>query len=156
MDFNEQYIKAVTELADTKTNRRFLNDSSEHAKLLSNLMIGRAGREDEVFIYSGALGHQCFNQSLLLCQAEKIRILLDEAAGQSVIDAMPDNVKSRIELRIVPQKNRWNHHFFVAGTAYRYEKDHQDTTAISNFNEPEMIIRLKEIFDKMWNIAHAI
>jgi len=81
MTFTNEYKAAVTALADKKQNRRFLNDSADHAKLISDLMIGRACEDDEVFIYSGALGKGCYDESIQNSKARQIRVLLDDKAG---------------------------------------------------------------------------
>lgn len=149
-----EYRKAVTELAEKKENRRFLNDSSDHAKLLIELMVGRAQESDEVIIYSGSLKAECFDESLR-ATAATIRILLDDAKGIDVIDALPPDVRSRVQVRVVRTKD--GNHFFVAGSAVRYELSHDDATAVANFNEPPAELqKLRERFERMWKDAAAV
>lgn len=150
----EEYRKAVTALADTKENRRFLNDSCEHAKDLANLMVGRAQSDDESLIYSGELGKGCFNDALTTSKG-KIRILLDDRKGIAVVKSLPKGVQDRIEVRIVEQQPRGNH-FFVSGQSFRYETDHVDSTAVANFNEPDTVEKLTLLFDDMWGQAIGV
>ena len=151
MPVTSEYRKAVTELADKKEDRRFLNDSSDHAKLLIELMIGRAKTGDEVLIYSGKLKAECYRESLINSSAT-IRVLLDDTAGESIITALPSDLQNRIECRIV--KNKDGNHFFIAGSAMRFELDHDDATAVANFNEPDTELRkLRDRFEKMWDEA---
>lgn len=149
----EEYRDAVTQLAINKEERRFLNDSCDHAKLLAELMIGKSLSDDKVEIYSGELGRNCFTDALLSSKAS-IRILLDSNNGVAVINGLPDEVRDRIEFRLVnaPCAN----HFFVSGNSFRYEKDHCDSTAVANFNEPETVTKLSNLFNIMWEQAIAV
>ncbi|MDO8811901.1 MAG: hypothetical protein Q7J38_07740 [Gallionella sp.] len=148
-----EYRVAVTALATNKENRRFLNDSCEHAKLLADLMIGCAQNDDETVIYSGELGKDCFENALVSSQG-KVRILLDNKSGNEIINSLPENVKARIEVRMI--KHPCDEHFFVSGNSFRYETDHEESTAVANFNEPETAIKLKALFNNMWDQAIGI
>lgn len=146
-----EYEKAVTELADRKENRRFLNDSSDHAKLLIDLMIGRSGENDSVLIYSGELKRECFGSSLQNSKAH-IRIVLDDPKGLDAIATLQEDVQRRIEARLLRKKA--GNHFFIAGSAMRYELSHDDATAVANFNEPPVELdKLRARFEKLWTEA---
>lgn len=149
-----EYRDAVTALATNKENRRFLNDSCEHAKLLAELMVGRAQNDNEdTVIYSGELGKDCFNNALVTSQG-KVRILLDNKSGNEIINSLPENVRARIEVRMT--KHPCDEHFFVSGNSFRYETDHEKSTAVANFNEPETANKLKALFNNMWDQAIGI
>lgn len=151
MALPQEYIDAVTKLSEEKTNRRFLNDSGEHAKLLIDLMIGKSKPGEEVSIYSGELKACCFGDALKTAQGD-IRVLLDDEAGLSVISSLPEDVKKRVEYRLVNNKDQ--SHFFIAGTAMRFERNHDDATAVANFNEPEDKLNiLRARFEQMWESA---
>lgn len=148
-----EYEAAVTALADHKENRRFLNDSCAHAKLLANLMVGRAKAGDETLIYSGELGKDCFKDALISSKG-RVRVVLDSKDGKALIDSLPVAVKDRVELRLATTKGE--HHFFVSNNSFRYETDDNDSTAVANFNEPETVAKLKALFELMWGTAIAI
>lgn len=152
MAVTDEYRDAVTKLADNKTDRRFLNDSGEHATLLANLMIGRSQADDEVLIYSGELVPAYFENALISAKG-KIRILVDDKKGLSVIDNLPKDVRSKIQIKQISAEKDSNH-FFVSGKAMRYELSHDKATAVANFNEPDsQIQKLKTTFNKMWDCA---
>lgn len=151
MSLPQEYIDAVTKLANDKTNRRFLNDSGEHAKLLIDLMIGKSKQGEQVIIYSGELKANCFGDALKTAKGD-IRILLDDNAGFSVIKNLPEDVQKRIQVKLVEQKDQ--SHFFISGTAMRFERNHNDATAVANFNEPEeKLTILRSRFEQMWESA---
>lgn len=148
----QEYREAVTALADNQEDRRFLNDSRAHAKLLAELMIGRATEDTETCIYSGSLGKGCFAEALSSSEGT-IRVLLDSKEGLDITNALDELVRNRLKVKIaeLPHSN----HFFISGNSFRYEKDHNDATAIANFNEPETVKKLKALFDSMWSAAVA-
>ena len=145
-----EYVDAVTELANSKTNRRFLNDSAEHAKLLANLMIGKSSEEDTALIYSGELKEPCFNEALKSARG-KIRILLDDPKGLEVLATISN--RNRIQVRIAKPNQQKINHFFVCGSAFRVELDHGKATALANFNEQSVVDQLRAQFDISWEIA---
>lgn len=145
----QEYRDAVTELATKKTRRRFLNDSGEHATLLIELMIGKAGPEDEVLIYSGELMGDCYRKALEESGSKSIRILTDSVKATAVIGALPKGAQKRITHLIVNEAELGNH-FFVVGSAFRWEMDHSVGSAVANFNEPETTDKLRARFENMW------
>jgi hypothetical protein len=148
-----EYRKAVTELAEKNENRRFLNDSRDHAKLLIDLMVGRSQENDEVLIYSGELKTECFGDSFQNAKG-KIRVVLDSAKGLEVIAALPPALRNRIEPRILKEPD--GNHFLVAGRAMRFELSHDDATAVANFNEPESELqKLRDRFSRLWDLAES-
>lgn len=148
----EEYRTAVTALADNKENRRFLNDSSDHAKLLADLMIGRAKKGEEVLIYSGAMRDGCFVDALKSFKGTA-RILLDSSDGLGVINGFSKEICERIQAQVLEKRD--GNHFFVAGASFRYEMDHNDATAIANFNEPATVEKLKDRFESLWKPLNA-
>jgi hypothetical protein len=143
-----EYLQAVTNLADKEVNRRFLNDSSAHAKLLACLMIGRTKVGEDALIYSGGLGKGVFDDAFKDAQGS-IRVLLDSGEGIEIIKSLPDEVKRRIEVKKTAKASK--NHFFVAGNSFRYELNHDSATAVANFNEPETVAKLQTLFNTMWN-----
>jgi hypothetical protein len=151
MPVSKEYIEAVTKLAKNKTNRRFLNDSGDHAKLLIDLMVGNSQEGDDVLIYSGELKQSCFEDALKTGKGN-IRILLDDIKGLSVIEKLPESSRNRIEIKQIQEKD--GNHFLVSGTSVRYELSHDDATAVANFNEPiDELQALQTHFNEMWGSA---
>ncbi len=151
----QEYRDAVTELATKKVNRRFLNDSGEHATLLIELMIGKAGPDDDVLIYSGELMGGCYRKALEESGSNSIRILTDAAKARTVIDALPEGVRKCITHLIIDKADQGNH-FFVVGSAFRWELDHSVGSAVANFNEPETPNKLRARFEDMWKRADKL
>lgn len=153
---SQEYIDAVTALADKKENRRFLNDSSEHAKLLANLMIGRKTDSDDCVIYSGSLPLSCFKDAIIAAHG-KIRVLVDDEANIEALEKEIPDFEHKLEIRKIAQRHASQiNHFFVCGSAFRYEMNHSHATAISNFNEPEVTNSLTTSFNTMWDGSSAV
>jgi hypothetical protein len=153
----DEYKATVLALATAKTDKRFLNDSSNHATLLIELMFDNAIDED-IIIYSGALPSSCFTASLKKTKAKTIRVVLDDAMGLDVISALPTEVQQRITARVIPSefKGVRGNHFYIAGNAIRYELNHDEATAVANFNEPiANLAPTKERFETLWAAAGA-
>ena len=149
-----EYIEAVTALADNKTNKRFLNDSSAHARLLADLMIGR-GNSDSL-IYSKNLPISCYRDAILeaVNAKKKVKVLVEESIDNLSWKKTIPNFETFIDIKkITPSFIGQINHFFVSGHAFRYEKDHDQATAISNFNEPSVAASLKDSFMFMWNAS---
>jgi hypothetical protein len=146
----EEYIVAIANMAEGHINRRFLNDSKDHASLLIDSMIVRSKTDDEVRIYSGSLRADCFRE-VLLSGNQKIRILVDDmSAAQSAIDGIN---KQNNNIKILPAAQKWTNHFFTVGDSFRYELDDGKAAASANFNEPAIVEKLNARFDAMWLAA---
>lgn len=144
-----EYEAAVTKLADEHKNQRFLNDSHHHAKLLADLMIGRATEYDDVLIYTRSLPTSCYGDALKNSKSKNIRIVLDDASGVSEIESLPKEVQSRINYCVLQAAD--GAHFFVAGDAFRLELDHHNAKAVANFNDPDAIEVLGGRFNNLWS-----
>jgi len=147
----DEYRDAVTRLADEQKNQRFLNDSHDHAKLLAELMIGRADENDDVLIYSQKLPVACFGDALRSSKSTNIRVLLDDQRGDEEIQNLPVEVKSRIKSRVLPAPD--GAHFFISKNSFRLEIDHSKAKAVANFNDPEAIHILRSRFENLWTSA---
>jgi hypothetical protein len=145
----KEYVDAVNNLFNIKKNERFMNDSCAHAELLADLIIGQTSSQAEALIYSGELPISCYKSAIEQTKATKIKILLDNL-DENKFTVFGDKLLNKIEFRQKKESIKGMNHFFVCGDAYRYEKDHNVGTAISNFNEPSMVKKLTESFNKMW------
>ena len=145
---SQEYIEAITRLADAKVNQRFLNDSASHAKLLSDLMIGRA--EKETIIYSKCLKEAYFKDALAKAKG-KVRILVDNADAAEWVRALGVHITVRSTSRPIGQ-----HFFVVDGESFRMELDRDPKIAVANFNEPTACSALRKRFDKSWGSAEDI
>ncbi|MDP2382446.1 MAG: hypothetical protein Q8N00_06555 [Nitrospirota bacterium] len=143
-----EYREAVIKMADEHRNERFLNDSPEHAKLLADLMIGRAEEADEVSIYSKSLPMFCYADALRNCKSQNIRVILDDASGRA---ELPEDLSSRMKIRILDIAD--GAHFFTAKDSFRLEMDHEKAKAVANFNEPEAVQKLRSRFEHLWASA---
>lgn len=146
-----EYAAAVTKLADEHVNQRFLNDSHDHANLLSGLMIGRTKEYDDVLIYSNSLPFSCYGDALKRAGSGNIRIILEDASSAEEIKNLSTDHPDCIHYRVLDTTD--GAHFWIAGSAFRLEMDHDKAKAIANFNDPEAIKILRERFEKLWAIA---
>jgi hypothetical protein len=147
-----EWEKAVTMLADAHENRRFLNDSVAHAKILAGLMIGRS--KDSALIFSGSLREDCYGESLGKASG-KLRILVEDAGNLGWIARLPN--AGQIEVRKVGARAPAANHFFVADAAsFRLERDHKKASALANFNEPDTCQVLTARFNVVWPEAEAV
>ena len=148
---SEEYRTAVTKLADKGTNQRFLNDSNEHALLVTDLMFNRIDEMEEILIYSKSL-KPAFYEKILRHSKHKIKILLDDTAGIDRIKTLPMDIQTRLECRLTGVTES---HFILAGRAFRFEinKYLDELCVVCNFNEPKVAQKLRNRFDSLWNSA---
>lgn len=149
-----EYKAAVTKLSDDHKNQKFLNDSLAHAELLATLMIGKAGANDKVAIYSGNLPSACFSSGLSTTKSTDIRIILDNKAAAEEIKKYLPNLEGRIKLKVLNEID--GAHFFVAGESFRLEIDHGKAKAVANFNDPDAVDILSSRFEKLWKISEQV
>lgn len=153
-DLPHDYVKAIFDYSINSVNRRFLNDSGIHAKLLIEVMLDSGKPDDEIRIYSGSLNADCYPDALSHTESTKIKILVDDiAAGEIVLNKLDPSVMKKIEIRKSGDKDHTNHFYTVGQKCFRYELDHGKATAIANFNEPTSASTLNDRFDKMWSNA---
>lgn len=144
-----EYEAAVTKLADEHKNQRFLNDSHNHASLLAELMIGRADEYDNVLIYTKSLPSSCFGDALKQSKSKNIKIILEDESGKEEIEKLSTEDRDRIKSRILKAAD--GAHFWVAGSSFRLEIDHDKAKAVANFNDPEAIQILEARFETLWS-----
>ncbi len=143
MDLNA-YKEAANYRAANKIDSRISNSSKDHANILIKAMIDFAAPSDELFIYSGALPKDTF-APLSSTKAKKIHVLVDEAGDLSWIkDAV---APEKLEIFQIA-KPRPNHFLCTSGGFFRYETDSKNYAAEANFNEPPVVNKLIEAFDR--------
>ena len=148
-----EYVNAAATAQEKQLNMRFLNDSHDYAKLLADLMIGRATTRHDVAIFTRGLDRSCYVDALKDTQANKVRVVAQDASVvQSNLALLPAEARNRIEVRIQPeiQTAESEAHFFVAGKSYRYELDHTKATAVANFNDALSTQNLMGKFNALW------
>lgn len=143
-----EYKAAITMWANERNEKRFLNDSCDHAQLLASLMIGRSDRDDDVLIYSKNLPTSCFSEALVNSKSNNIRIVVENEGAVKEIKNLPEELQKRINCRVA--KVAEGAHFWIAGDSFRLEMDHEKATAIASFNDPEAIAKLRMRFDRLW------
>lgn len=144
------YEDAVRFIENNNVNRRFLNNTYEHVRLVVELMIGRMMDGDEVLIYTSTL--PAFYEVALRNPKCKLRILVDNIHGMNAVRILRSEVSCRIDCRFVSAPE--GKYFMSGGSAYRMVVDNDNEfIAVSNFNEPEAVQRLRSRFDRMWECA---
>lgn len=166
----QDYVEAITLLADEQANRRFLNCSNAQAELVVGLMISQNSEYSEVLIYSESLG-PAFYKEILQNPRGRFRVIFCNTKALEVILALPKEVQDRIDYRAssTPRSER----FLVIGDAFRYQlseishlvfgriiqyepdirKSSSELFVVCNFNEPESAQKLRARFESMWEEA---
>lgn len=151
------YKDDVRALANGRVDKRFLNDSPAHAKIIAEAMLG-ASTAEECVIYSGGLTKDCYGQALESFTGQRIRVIVEHEQAIETIQRDYAQLLASHKLLLKILLNKDGHfdainHFFVSGDSYRYELDHPNARAISNFNEPDTAQKLKANFEKMWEVS---
>lgn len=154
---------AVDRMRD-KRNEVFDNYDSAHAEILASVMIGMCGENDEVRIYSGALGEDCYGEALRKTPAKIIKVLVDldnnnpaqALAWIKETNAYKDgrlviNQLTRAQMESMSKAESMDmprgHFFCTTANAYRDEKDDKKATADVNFHDPEKTSSLTALFE---------
>lgn len=145
----ETYRQDAINRAKNKIASRILNDSINHANILIETMVGMAGPDDVVKIYSGTLPANSFFEALKNTGAKEILVVLDDDTKLQWIAELPASQLAKIEVRKIA-KQRPNHFFCVSSGAFRYETDATTYRAEANFNEPVTAEILSKAFDGYW------
>lgn len=151
------YEEDVRALANGRVDKRFLNDSADHAKIIAEVMLG-ASTAEECLIYSGGLTKDCYGQALEKFNGQRVRVIVEQEQSVETVkrDYAPLLASRKLLLKVLfNQDGHFDeiNHFFVSGDSFRYELDHPNARAISNFNEPETAQQLKANFEKMWEVS---
>lgn len=166
----QDYVEAVTLLADEQVNRRFLNDSNAQAGLVSMLMVSHNPGHNEVLIYSESL-EPAFYRDILLNTTARFRVIFCNTKALELLKPLPKDVQNRIEYRAssTPRGER----FMVVGNAFRYQlaeishlmfgkiiqyepdarRSSSELFVVCNFNEPGSARKLRDRFEAMWDEA---
>jgi hypothetical protein len=151
-DLPNDYILAVKELSDNKTDRRFLNHAHEHARLLANLMIGAANEGTPVMIYNESLLDSVYFDAIKETKAQ-VTAVVEKQPSTKMVDLFK---KKGFTLKILNDGEKIDYpHFFVAGTSFRYELDHDKAKAVANFNNAGDAAILSGIFSQIEKKAKA-
>ena len=151
MRVTHKYIAAVTNFADEHKNQKFLNNSHSHANLLAELMIGRAGEYDDVFIYSKSLPLSCFGDALAKSKSKRLQAILSDKGGEENIKKLHKDVQKKIEYRFLKEID--GAHFWIAGDSFRLEIGNGNAMAVANFNDSESVEILRTRFERLWSRA---
>jgi CMP-N-acetylneuraminic acid synthetase len=152
------YKEAVSKLAANRTNSRFSNKGTDHAKVVIEHIFGAA--EESVRWYSGCIAsdfllsaeiQKAMNTYLERQGAELVVITEFAADPQSLsfLKSFGDKAKVfSLEHATTETKQSLPTHFMVAdGKSFRLETDNVKREAIVNFNDPAIAARLTELFD---------
>jgi hypothetical protein len=140
------YIVAVTELAIRKEDRRFMNDSIEHARLLVDLMIGDADSGEQVYVFSEQLKDEAYTNAIRVTQGV-VHALVEKEPSDEMKTLL---LERGFECKVLPEGAAGEiQHFLVAGNAFRVEIDHNKAQALANFNGVEMANFLKKRYQEL-------
>lgn len=145
------YVDALLHWAEKRAESRFLNDSTQHARLVALLMIGQA--EKSVDIYTEGLIENCYDLAFeKLSPNVKVRVLARRPDQTRWVRAK--NPASDICVETAPSSSLLTNHFFVVdGCAFREEIDHDLKTARASFNDPEKAKELGARFIESWEMT---
>ena len=118
-------------------------------------MIGLAGPDDVVRIYSGDLPSGSFSEPLKNTKAKEILIVLDDDSKLQWLESFPPSCLERIKVRKI-SRPRPNHFFSVSSGAFRFETEAATFRAEANFNEPETSEKLTKAFERYWTDATPV
>ncbi len=156
-----------------KRNEVFDNYDIAHAEILASVMIGMCDESDEVRIYSGALGENCYAEALRKTSAKIIKVLIDldkDAPAQALawVKETKAYKDGRLIINRLTQAQIKEHatahgldmplgHFFcTTAGAYRDEKDHEKASADVNFHDPEKVEKLTALFDVWFPLGEPV
>lgn len=163
----QDYVEAITLLADKQGNRRFLNGSNAQAELVAGLMVSRNSEHHEVLIYTESL-EPAFYKEILQNSRGRFRVIFCNTKALGVIRALPKDVQDRIDYRV--SNTPWSERFLVVGNAFRYQlaeishllfgkiiqyepgtrRSSNELFVVCNFNEPETAQKLRDNFEILW------
>jgi len=138
----EEYRKAAFERSKNKVDLRILNDSLAHANILIDSMIGTASEDETVGIYTGCFPEQSFRPAITKTQAKEILVVVDDDSELDWLKKLDKHLQNRIHVFKI-SKPRPNHFFYTSGGAFRFELDSSNYKAEANFNEADVVSKLK-------------
>lgn len=155
------YAAEVAELAKNGTHKRIPNSGDAHAAIVfENLFLNASKTVD---IYSGQFRQSFFGSPNLIAAAQsflnnanaKLRILLEfpcsNILSNTFIHAFWNQFQAgQIEIGTLKSgANFSSRHFCVADNkSYRIETNDKTTTAVVNFNEPDIALPLAQHFSR--------
>lgn len=148
----KSYVEALLRWAEERSTDRFLNDSTDHARLVALLTIGKA--QQTVDIFTDALIPDCYKPAFenLKNSNTEIRILAETPSKADWVRQLIPNV----QIRLAPRDSKLTSHFFVVdGCAFREEINHDLKTARASFNDPEKVKELHRLFNAVWSTLPA-
>lgn len=139
-----EYREAAAQRRVNHIDARIRNDTPEHAKILAEFMIGAAGADEEVYVYSGKLPEAIYGDWLKKTKAQAIHILVDDSSGLGWLMEFAD-ARFNVARISIP---RSNHFFCTTGGCFRFEHDPETAAAEANFHEPETVDKLIKAFER--------
>lgn len=147
----KKYVSEVQGFLLNSEDHPFMNDSSGHAMLLIDQMIGAAERD--VIIYTWSARRDCYEAAfLVLPESVKVRILYEDDQCDRWWESIPTLTceAHKIVSQPVFKGETVNHFYVVDDIAFRYEVIHDRSTATANFNNPDVCRGLTNIFEEAW------
>lgn len=171
------YRKIIQRLASDQVNERIPNGAPQHASILIETMFNHAVAEMRIF--SKALTNDVYATDEIVDAAKaffsksyaRLFILLQKKPTSEIewikehklLLALReiDNPKSdyrNIQIRYAKgsyTEDDANHFAVMDNDAFRYELDHNNRTAVANFNEPETAKSFIKAFDRAFDLANG-
>jgi hypothetical protein len=166
---DDKYRQIVEEAIRGNLDVDIPNSTFEHARFLTEKLLGRASRE--VRILSGSLNEALYGgpiKDILLRLAQRgvcIKIIIWHevtAGAKKLINNLGDNIK--FKCAHLPEEAKYysqtNHFLVVDAQAFRFENPHGPqeeaagsfaVTGIANFNNSVRAHHLEGVFDSIWS-----
>jgi hypothetical protein len=158
------YRESILELARKRSRQRIPNGQPAHASALFEAMLLTA--QNNVCIFSNRLVPEVFDQAEVLAAA--IRFVIDGNRSLKILvqddsdianrglagltNLAPDRVTIRKAVGSYATSDA-KHFCVMDERAFRFEFDHDQCSAIANFNEPEVAKRLQSAFDGAFDMG---
>ncbi len=162
----DEYREHVLRLAKEGSTDTIFNGSSEHAAIVTEIMLEEA--ENEVCILSNEFDPQVYAKPDVIRAAtqflsdtrNKLNLLIEKDLTHSEILKNPflDVVRrySNVSMRHVSEDRQkdYNYNFAVVdNVSIRFESDRKDHNAVVSFKRKKDASLLKSIFDDIWEFA---
>lgn len=164
-----EYQEYINQLAERDQNELFYNSSEDHARVVLSKIIEKS--KQELYIYCGNMTtYTIFDnkdylaafEKFLTGENSKVKILLSdyqESFFNKDICNLLSKYCRKVEIRRTGNKDEIKfddkpiHFTFADGKMYRLETDIENRMAIGNFNDPDSVKVLYNIFDSYFKIS---
>lgn len=143
-----EYELTVIKLCKEKSNKKIVNSSFSHNKLLTIAMIMHASENDRICILSSSLPNEVYD-TLKTTKSNIIDLLVDRILPDDhwIFNFIKNDQRN---IRIFLTENVVSRHFLcTSSNAFRFEPDNREKTSIACFNDQQSSVKLLGYFDKL-------